>query len=162
MDYGIIKTNSLLQGNVTKMIKMTHKQNITLPEIFDYMNEQETQDDKLQVLSLYKNMKQMKWLVNAMYNYDFTGFEIPDYTPNMSPPGLAQTINNNLSRLESAIKLNQMGKIDRYNDVMSIVLSNVSRQESLLLERILLNKKVEGVSKAMWKKIYPEFFRTEA
>ena len=142
------------------MLKPTHRSNITLPEIFEYIQSLDSQSDKLEALSSYSNMNQLKWFVNAMYNFDFTDFKVPDYTPNLQPIGLTQTIGRNLSRLEAAIKLHQVGKLDRYNDVMSIVLENVSRDEALLLERLFTNKKLDGVSKAMWKKIYPEFFRS--
>lgn len=142
------------------MLKPTHRSNITLPEIFEYVQSLDSQSEKLEALRSYSNMKQLKWFVNAMYNYDFNGFDIPPYTPNMQPVGLTQTIGRNLTRLDAAIKLHQAGRLERYNDIMTIVLESVSRDEALLLERLFANKKIDGVSKAMWKKIYPEFFRS--
>jgi hypothetical protein len=143
------------------MLKQTHRANITLPEIFEYVQMQETQELKVQALLTCRNSKQLKWFVNAMYNFDFHGFPIPDYKPNKSPVGIAQSINTHINRLESAVVMHQKGNMKRYEDIMAITLECISRDESLLLERLFLNKKVDGISKAMWKKVFPEFFRDE-
>jgi hypothetical protein len=144
------------------MIKQTHRQNITAPEIFEYVNKQETPQEKAQALAPYRNMIHMKWIVNAVYNFDFTGYPIPQYQPNHSPPGICNGhIGNQLKRIESAITCYQKGNKQQYEKIMTIVLESVSRDEALLLERIFNNKKIDGISKTIWKKVFPEFFRFE-
>lgn len=143
------------------MIKQTHKENITAPEIFDYVNTLDTPQEKFQALSMYRNMIHIKWICNAIYNFDFSKFYIPKYQPNHHPVGLCHGhIGNQLNRIESAIKMHQMGKNKDYERIMTIVLESVSRDEALLLEKIFNNKKIDGISKTVWKKVYPEFFRS--
>ena len=142
-------------------MKKTHRSNITLPEIFEKARDYETQEEKYEFLHGYKNTNQLKWVVNAMYNFDFDGFYIPKYKPNHYPPDLCNgNIGKQIKRLESAIACMQKGDKKRYDDIMTIVLESVHKDEALLLERIFTNKKVDGFSKSVWKRLYPEFFRT--
>lgn len=143
------------------MIKHSDRANITLPEIFEYVNKQTSNDDKYLVLRRYSNTMQMKWFVNAMYNFDFKDYYIPKYRQSTLPVGLTQTIGKNIKRIESAIRLFQRGNTKKYDDLMTITLESVSKDEAVLLEQLFANKKVEGISKSIWKKLYPDFFRNE-
>jgi|AntRauTorcE11897_2_1112592.scaffolds.fasta_scaffold09184_5 hypothetical protein len=139
------------------------RSNKTLPELFDRVRECNTNEEKIDVLTKYKS-RQMRWFVNATYNFDFSDFKIPEYTPN--PKNRPQEIcylslNKAVNRIESAINFHKLGNDKRYNDLMTIVLENVSYREAKLIEDLFTNKKIEGISKTVWKKMYPEFFRSQ-
>lgn len=140
-------------------MKQTHREVKTIPEILELVDMKETREDKIAVLMQYRNMRQLQWVVNASYNFDFSGFEIPKYTPNMNPTALCQKIHNHLKRLENCVVMFQNSDFERYEKNMIIALEGVSRKESLLLVKLFTNKKINGVSKTMWKEVFPEFFR---
>lgn len=135
--------------------------NLTLPEVFDNVRMYNTHNEKVKLLKLSKS-KQLAWIVNATYNYDFSAHKLPKYKKSIYPVGMSyQTINSTLSRLEGAIKQHQMGNIKKYETMMLLVLENITADEALLLESVFNNKKIDGISKSVWKQVYPHFFLDE-
>ena len=143
------------------MNRLTDRNNITLPEIFDKMREFDTEEKRVEFL-ISRKQKQMAWYVATLYNFDFQNCYIPEYKPNKYPPDLCNgNIGTNINRIESAITCLRNGDKAKYDKLMTIVLESISHIESQLLEELFDNKKQEDISKDMWRKVYPEFFRPE-
>ena len=135
--------------------------NTTLPEVFDKVRSLESNDDKVAVLKKY-NSKQLAWFVNNTYNFDFSKYTLPEYKKNNKPPEICYlTINKAINRIQAAVSFHNKGDMKRYEDLMTLVLEGISRAEAELLEDLFDNKKIDGISKTVWKKVFPEFFRTE-
>lgn len=135
--------------------------NTTLPEVFEKARSYSTNEEKLAILRKH-NSQQLKWFVNATYNFDFSGIILPKYKVNTHPTEICYlTINRALKRIEQAIIYHQKGNMQRYDDLMTVTLESVSKAESSLLEDLFNNKKIDGISKKVWKEMYPEFFRNE-
>lgn len=135
--------------------------NTTLPEVFEKARGYSTNEEKLMILRKH-NSQQLMWFVNATYNFDFSGIILPEYKVNNSPPEICYlTINRALKRIEQAIVYHQKGNMQRYDDLMTVTLEGMSKAESKLIEDLFNNKKIEGISKKVWKEMYPEFFRAE-
>jgi hypothetical protein len=142
-------------------MKKTNRANVTIPEMIDFISNCETSAEKIELLSMYKNNKALIWFVYMMYNYDFTGFYIPEYKASSFPPDLCRgNIGTQAKRIEAAINAFKRGDTKKYDDLMNLVLEGVSREEALLLESLFSNKKIESVHKSVWRKLYPQFFRT--
>jgi len=142
---------------------MSHliRPNTTLPELFDKVRSMESNADKLFVLRQY-NSRQLSWFVNATYNFDFSDYKIPKHKKGFKPPEICYlTLNKAINRIEAAVTFHQNGNIAKYEDLMNLVLEGVSAKEAELLEDLFNNKKIEGISKSVWKELYPKFFRTE-
>lgn len=133
---------------------------LTLPEVFDRVSKKDSIDEKVTVLRQY-DTKAMRWFVDALYNRDFTSLKISDYEKSTKPAGLAfMNISNAMPRIESALKNHDKGRISERN--LMLVLANVTGEEAELIEKIIKGeRKIAGVSKTVFKKVYPEFFRTE-
>lgn len=141
-------------------MKKTHRANITIPEIIEFVSKYDNNDEKLKLLSMYRNNKALVWYVYKMYNYDFNRFYIPEYKPSTFPPDLCRgNIGTQSTRIDAAIKAFESGNEKKYDDLMNLVLEGVSREESKLLEDLFNNKKINNVHKSVWRKLYPEFFR---
>lgn len=135
--------------------------NTTLPEVFDKVRTFDNNDDKIAILKKY-NSKQLAWFVNNTYNFDFSKYTLPEYTPNTKPPEICYlTINKAITRIQAAVSFHNKGNMKRFDDLMTLVLEGVSKREAELIEDLFANKKIDGISKTVWKKVYPEFFRTE-
>ena len=140
----------------------THKINISLPEIFDQVRDLSSKDEKVQMLKSYRELKHLKWFVNAMYNYDFSKTFVPRYTPSKFPPDMCANIWTQVKRIDSAVHvLYRAGDDHRYDKMMTLALEAMSADEAELIAHMMNGKKVDGISKRMWREVYPEFFRTE-
>lgn len=133
---------------------------LTLPEIFDRVGKKDTIDEKTKLLKMY-DTKALRWFVDSLYNRDLSDVNIPDYTPSDKPSGLAfMSITNAIPRIEAAINNKDNERVSSRN--MALVLSNVTSDEAKLIEKVIKGeRRIAGVSKTVFKKVYPEFFRSE-
>jgi len=132
----------------------------TVPEVFDLVRQEPTNEDKVKLLQAY-NTKALQFVVNGLYNVDWEGLKVPKYTPNHRPPEIcSMNLNNSVKKIESAYKLRYTNpKVSERN--LLLVLEELSADEAELLVNIIKGKKVEGISKSVFKKTFPAFFRHE-
>lgn len=139
----------------------THKTNITLPEIFEEVRRLTTKPEKIQMLKSFRNLRHLRWFVNATYNTDFSKAHVPRYTENKYPPDMCGNMWTQAKRIDAAFGFLQRGDVELYDRNMTLVLETLSKQEADLVVNMLRGKKVDGISKRMWREVYPEFFRPE-
>lgn len=139
-----------------------YNKHISIPEVFQKVAELNgTVDEKAQLLSKY-DTKPLRWVTQMMYNPTFVGglddLELPtEYKKCTDPVGLTpMSFASAIPKIEVAL-LNRKDKktFDRH---FMLVLENLHPTESDLILSILSGKKIEGVSKAVFKRTYPEFF----
>lgn len=131
----------------------------SLDVVFAMVREAESQEEKIKILRAY-NTKAMRWLVSLMYARDLSMLPSVDYTPSHRPEGVSATMNTVIQRVESAFRVYDINP-QKYNDLMNLSLESLTSGEAELLVNVMRGKKVQGVSKAVWKQLYPEFFRDE-
>jgi hypothetical protein len=133
---------------------------LTLPEVFDRVAEKETIEEKTKLLKAYET-RALKWFIDSLYNRDLSDITIPKYKSSNNPSGIAyMNIGNSISRIEAAINNKDRERI--FNRNMTLVLEGVTRDEAILIEKVIKGeRRITGVSKTVFKKAYPEFFRTE-
>lgn len=136
--------------------------NKTVSEAFDFVTkEASNNDEKIKILQQLKS-RSMKWVVQAMYTRDLSKYPIPKFEYNHRDAGICYaTIHNSINRMESAFRVYNKGNEAKYNDLMTLVLQELPKEEAELLIDVMAGKKTRGISKTVWKKIYPEFFRSE-
>lgn len=133
---------------------------LTLPEIFDRVAEKGTIEEKASLLRAY-DTKHLRWFIDALYNRDFSSLTIPEYKPSNMPSGIAfMSINTAIPRIGVALQhADKPHVVDRN---LTLVLEGVTKEEAELLVKLFKGeKRIAGVSKAVFKKAYPEFFRSE-
>lgn len=131
--------------------------NISIPEIFEIVSKLDTIEEKVNLLKQY-DRRDLRWVVDFMYNADKTGLYIPDYKPGNFVNGMSyMSIGSALQKIEAA--LNNKHNKTIYERNLIIVLENVHKEEAQLLTDIFQGKKIEGVSKQVFKRVYPAFFR---
>jgi len=133
---------------------------LTLPEVFKRVAEKETIEEKAKTLKAYET-KSLRWFIDSLYNRDLSDIVIPEYKVSKNPSGIAfMNINNSMNRIEAAI--NNKDKPRILNRNLTLVLEGVTSDEASLIEKLLKGeRRITGVSKTVFKKAYPEFFRTE-
>lgn len=133
----------------------------TVPEVFDIVASAETNDEKVALLKAYET-KGLRFIVNGLYNVDWEGVQIPKFKINHRPPEICtQNINSAIGKLEAAYRFrHSKPEVSRRN--LLLVLEEVSAPEAELLVNMMKGKKVEGISKAIFKKAFPAFFLDEA
>lgn len=133
----------------------------TIPELLDFIKDM-TNEEKVNILKRY-NTKDLKWCIDTIYNKDMSNFYIPEYKNRNYPAGCCtMTLRSSLNRIEAAV--NTLNKDDNkkvYERLISLVLEEVSNDEAKLLELVLTGKKIPNISKSIWRKVFPEFFRVE-
>lgn len=130
----------------------------TVPEVFDIVREQKTKEEKVKYLKAYRS-KALLFVIDGLYNVDWSSMDIPKFEPNHRPPGICNlNINNSITRIKQAY-LYANSKPEITKKLLSIVLEEVSKEESKLLVDMFNGKKVQGISKSVFKEAYPEFFR---
>lgn len=135
--------------------------NKTIKEVFDYVADNAKSNQEKLVLLKQFNHRGIKWLVHAMYCRDLSHLPIPKYTPNHRDKDLCHaTIFNSINRIETAFRLYET-KPKKYDDLMTLVLQELPKDDAQLLVDVMSGKKVQGISKSIWKQLYPEFFRSE-
>lgn len=138
---------------------MINNRNLPASDIFARVKELVgTVDDKARLLAQY-DRKDIRWLVDVAYNCDTTKLPaLPDFKRSNRPSGIDyMTILSAIPRIEAALRHKDNPVV--WNKSMAIVLENVTGSESDLLVNIFSGKKFEGVSKAVLKRVYPQFFR---
>jgi hypothetical protein len=96
-----------------------------------------------------------------MYNRDWSDMVIPKYTPSKRPPEIShQSIKTAINRIEQAYFYRLTDpKLTEKN--LMLVLEEMSAPEAELLCNVFAGRrKIEGISKAVFKEAYPEFFRS--
>ena len=143
--------------NIKKLPNRVSKSR-TIPEVIEHVAQMGTREDKVALLKMY-NTKTLRFVVDAMYNQEWTGVQIPVYVPNHRPVGICNmSLHNSLRRLEAAYKYRESNpEVTARN--LEIALTEMSADESALLVSIIEGRKVAGISKAMWKEVYPDLFR---
>jgi len=133
---------------------------LTLPEVFKRVAEKETIEEKAKTLKAYET-KSLRWFIDSLYNRDLSDIVIPEYKVSKNPSGIAfMNINNSMNRIEAAISNKDKPWIVNRN--LTLVLEGVTSEEASLIEKLLKGeRRITGVSKTVFKKAYPEFFRTE-
>jgi len=133
---------------------------LTLPEVFKRVAEKETIEEKAKALKAYET-KSLRWFIDSLYNRDLSDIVIPEYKASVNPSGIAfMNINNSMNRIEAAISNKDKPWIVNRN--LTLVLEGVTSEEASLIEKLLKGeRRITGVSKTVFKKAYPEFFRTE-
>ena len=133
--------------------------NKTLPvnEIFQLVTELNgTVDEKARLLAQY-DRKDIRWLVDIAYNGE-QPYPIPEFKRSNREHGIGfMTLLNALPKLNAAMQYKDNKAV--YDRNLKLVLENVSVGEIDLLVSVLQGKKIEGVSKAVLKRVYPTFFR---
>ena len=134
--------------------------NRTLPEIFARIAELSSIKEKAANLRMYDG-KTMRWFVDAMYNRDWSDMVIPSYTPSKRPPEIShQSIKTAINRIEQAYHYRLADPTLTERNLL-LVLEQMSADEAELLCNVFAGRrKIEGISKAVFKEAYPEFFRT--
>lgn len=119
-----------------------------------------TVDDKASLLAQY-DRKDIRWLVDFAYNSDPTKLPpMPEFKRSIRPSGIDyMTILSALPRIEASLK--HKDNLALWNKNMALVLENVNGNDADLLVSLFSGKKVEGVSKAVFKRVYPNFFREQ-
>lgn len=133
----------------------------TLPEIFERVAQLKSNKDKVALLRLYDN-KTLRWFVNSLYNVDWSEMEVPQYKPSKRPPEIShQSIGTAIKRIDQAYFYRKTNpEITERN--LILVLEEMSSAESELLVNMFNGRrKIEGVSKSVFKELYPNFFRIE-
>lgn len=153
-------SNNISKVTVLKKGKKHLNSARTIPEVFDIVRDAETQEEKVALLQAY-NSKGMRYIVNGLYNVDWSDMQVPKVKLSHRPPEVCNAgINTILTRLESAYKYRLMKPEVTHRNLVRI-LEEVSKREAELLLDMFKGKKVEGISKAVFKRAYPEFFRSE-
>lgn len=132
----------------------------TLPEIFEEIRAIESRDEKIARLKLYQN-RALEFFVNGLYNVDWSSLPIPKYEPSTKPVGICfSSILGSIERIKSALNISKSNP-QRAELLMIRVLESVSADEAELLINMFKGRKVDGISKAMFREVYPKFFRDE-
>lgn len=132
----------------------------TVPEVFDLISKVEDKDEKIAYLKAY-NTKALQYVINGLYNVDWSGMPIPDYIPNKRDPYICNmTINTAIPRIEQAYRFRNSNRALSEKNML-IVLEELSAPESALIVNMIKGKKVPGISKSAFSEAYPQFFRSE-
>lgn len=133
---------------------------MTLPEIFDKVaNHEGTVSDKAEMLKQYAR-PDMIWYINFVYKVDHSNLTVPEYTRSTFPAGLSyMTIKNAIKHLDVALANVHNPKL--YESRMRLVLENVSTAEADLLVGAINGKKIEGVTKYIIRRAFPDLLPKE-
>ncbi len=135
---------------------------LTIPEIFEKVGKLENNEQKSEMLRSY-DTKQMRWFVDSLYNTDWSAVEVPeDIRFNNRPPEICNmSILNAITRINIARNwASDKPAVTKKN--LHLVFEELSRPEAdLIINMIKGNRKIEGVSKWVFRKVYPQFFLIE-
>src|SRR5690554_362611 len=154
-----MSSTTITQARVTKK---KHHVNLsrTIPEVFDVVAAAESKEEKIGLLKAY-DTKGLRYIVNGLYNVDWSELKVPKYKPSNRPPEVADSnILKCIPRIEAAYQ-NRVRKPDVAKRAILNVLESVSSREAELLVNMMAGRKIDGISKAIFKAAYPEFFRME-
>lgn len=132
----------------------------TVPEVFDIIRDAESKEEKIALLRAY-DTKALQYIINGMYNVDWSGLPVPKIKFNHRPPEICNAnLNTSLTRIESAYK-HRFDNPENAKRNLVRILEEVSEREARLLLDMFKGKKVQGISKAVFKEAYPSFFLSE-
>lgn len=135
---------------------------LTIPEVIQRAQKMDTNEEKIRYLRQYRN-RNLRWFVATLYDNQVAelSIPIPQYTPTHYPVGMApMSFKTAITRFENACRLWDTNR-GRAENLLVLVLESVSEDEANLFKMILLGqKKFEGISKAVWKGVYPELFQS--
>lgn len=133
---------------------------LSLPEIFKRVAAQPTVEEKINTLKQY-DRKDVRWVVDFMYNADTEGLTIPEYKKSNYIDGMSyMTIITAIGKLQSSIQYRNNPSV--YTRNMTVVLESLHADEAQLIVDIFQGNKIEGVSKKVFKRVYPNFFPESA
>ena len=133
--------------------------NKSIADIFQRLKEQTSKEEKIKTLRLY-NTKALRWYVNNMYNRDWTDIKIPSFDYCKRPYGICNiNLNKAINRLDQAYFYKDT-KPELTEKNLLLVLTEISEEEARYLIDMFQGRKVEGIHKAVFKAVYPEFFRS--
>lgn len=137
----------------------------TLPEILKAAGEEVEREDKIKYLKHFKNNRVLQWYVNSLYNVDFSFIklsrDVKGYKPcNYPVENTPSNINRSLTKICNAYQYYKVGKIKHAEKCLLDVLETVHKDEAELVFNLFDNsgKKVKGVSKSVFKELFPNFF----
>lgn len=129
---------------------------ISLPEVFDKVAKLDgTIEEKAAELLAYDN-QHLRWFVDVMYNAPLGQIEIPKYIASSNPIGNHYaSIGGSKAKIEAIIG-DKNSHTTQKN--LRLLLENLHADEAELVVNLLKGRKIEGISKAVFKKAYPVFF----
>lgn len=131
--------------------------NIPANKVFEIVANKGTIDEKVETLKVY-DRKDIRWIVDFMYNADKTGLYVPEYTPSKHAESFTyMTILTAIPKIQASLR-NRNNK-PLYERNLILVLENLTSSEAKLIADLFEGKKIEGISKHVFKKVYPNFFR---
>lgn len=134
---------------------------MTVPELIEKARELPSNEERVALFTHYKTYA-LKWIVFQMYFVDHTSVMIPSYEANNDPAPICPTsLKNSINRLESIVMLSNNGQVEKAQRNLSVVLESVPASEAELIVMVMSDRKIQGISKSVWKKVFPEFFRLE-
>jgi hypothetical protein len=130
---------------------------VSIKDILNKVTEQSNNDKKVEVLQQY-NRPDLKFIVELMYATDLEGFKLPEFKMPNKPFGTTyMTIRAAIPKMRIALANRDNKRVFENN--MIRVLESLSTEEVEVLVHVLNGKKIEGISKSVFKKVYPQFFR---
>lgn len=134
--------------------------NKSVTEKIQFAVDNSTNNDKKLELLRKLNDRGMKYIVSLAYIRDLTNVEVPEYTPCELDYDLCRAkLSNSVNRIESAIRLASKDP-EKSKNLFILVLQDLPKDDAQLLVDVIQGKKFNGVSKAVWKRMYPDFFRS--
>lgn len=141
---------------------MQYVATLSIPEIIERAQKLETNEEKARFIKMYRNSN-LRWFVYRLYNNDDVqekNIKVPDYKPSHYPVGMNPvSFKQAIQRFENVVKLWESNP-KRADNVLFMILEGVSPEEAKLFIMIIQGKKkFEGISKSVWKEVYPDLFQ---
>lgn len=142
---------------------MQYVASLTIPEVIERAQNLETNSEKSRFIKMYRNSN-LRWVVYRLYNNEDVlekNIKVPDFKPSHYPVGMNPvSFKQAIQRFENAVKLWESNP-QRAENVLSMVLEGVSPDEANLFIMVIQGKKkFEGISKSVWKEVYPDLFQS--
>lgn len=110
-------------------------------------------------LLLQYDSKELRWFVDRQFNGKWPK-PIPVYKKSTKPYGMNfMTLRQAITDIDVALRNEGHEKL--YTKKMIIALENISSGEAELIELMFKGEHVRGLSKSIFKKAYPQFFRSD-
>jgi len=152
-----MSNTTIKEVKVNKKVPKTLQANRSVAEVLEYAASFNTNEDKIKVLKAYET-KGLKFVINMMYNWDWSGTKIPKHTKSGHPSDISyKTINSCITDLSSAYKFKDT-KPEVTRKILIKTLESLSTKESELIIDVIKGKKIEGISKSVFKRAFPNFF----
>lgn len=140
------------------MIKRKNISAYSVAQIVSYACMLESRDDKVSFLAQFKS-KGLENLVKYLYMTEWDGLEIPVYTKNTRDHAICYASFHNIdARLSAILKLKDSNP-KRAELLLIRVLEELSSEDAALLATVIQGKKIKGISKSVFKEVYPTLFR---